>query len=192
MKSIRTLTALALVAASLAASNSSAFATTLKRMSVTDLSRAAHTVVRARCITNSTRWDAGEIWTFTTLDVEEVWKGSVPAQITVRLLGGSAGNFTSTVSGVPRFLPGEELILFLERTPAQDFSIVSWMQGTFRIGFNGTTGAETVTQDTAAFPVFDPASQRFETTGIRKMPVSAFRSLVLASAEAHAAQGSRQ
>jgi hypothetical protein len=192
MKTIRTLAALALVGASLVASNSSALATTLKRMSVADLSRAAHTVVRARCATSSARWDAGEIWTFTTFDVEETWKGSAPAQITVRLLGGSAGNFTSTVSGVPRFSPGEELILFLERTPAQDFSIVSWMQGTFRIGLNGTTGEETITQDTAAFPVSDPASQRFEATGIRKMPISAFHSLVTASTQAHAAQGSRQ
>jgi hypothetical protein len=193
-KIIRTLAALALVAASFATSNSPARATTLKRMSVADLSRAAHTVVRARCAANFARWDAGEIWTFTTFDVEETWKGSAPAQITVRLLGGTAGNFTSTVSGVPRFSPGEELILFLERTPAQDFSIVSWMQGTFRIGLNGTTGEETVTQDTAVFPVFDPASQRFETTGIRKMPFSTFRSLVIASADAHpqAAQGSRQ
>jgi hypothetical protein len=192
MKTIRTLAALALAGASLLASNSSALATTLKRMSVADLSRAAHIVVRGRCAANSARWDAGEIWTFTTFDVEETWKGSAPAQITVRLLGGSAGNFTSTVSGVPRFSPGEELILFLERTPAQDFSIISWMQGTFRIGLNGTTGEETITQDTAAFPVFDTASHRFETTGIRKMPLSAFRSLVIDSAEAHAAQGSRQ
>ena len=101
-------------------------------------------------------------------------------------------DFTSTVSGVPRFAPGEELILFLERTPAQDFSIVSWMQGTFRIAHNRTTGEEIVTQDTAAFPVFDPASHNFETAGIRKMPLSAFRSLVTASAEPQAAQGSRQ
>jgi hypothetical protein len=191
-KTIRTLAALALVAASLVASNSSALATTLKRMSVGDLSRAAHTVVRARCAANSARWDAGEIWTFTTFDIEETWEGSAPAQITVRLLGGSTGNFTSTVSGVPRFSPGEELILFLERTPAQDFSIVSWMQGTFRIGLNGTTGEETITQDTAAFPVFDPASQRFEATGIRKMPISTFRSLVITSTQTHASQGSRQ
>ena len=192
MQTTRTLAALALVAASFVASNSFALATTLKRMSVTDLSRAAHTVVRARCITSSTRWEAGEIWTFTTLDVEEVWKGSAPAQITIRLLGGSAGNFTSTVSGVPRFSPGEDLILFLERTPAQDFSIVSWVQGTFRIGLNRTTGEETITQDTATFPVFDPASQRFEATGIRKMPISAFRSLVTTATQTHAAQGSRQ
>jgi hypothetical protein len=194
MKIIRTLAALALITASFAVSDSSALATTLKRMSITDLSRAARTVVRARCITNSTRWEAGEIWTFTTFDVEEIWKGSAPAQITVRMLGGSAGNLTSTVSGVPRFSPGEELILFLERTPAQDFSIVSWMQGTFRIAHNHTTGEETATQDTAAFPVFDPALRRFETTGIRRMPIDAFHSLVIASVEAHpqAPQGSRQ
>jgi len=191
-KTIRTLAALALVSASFAAIHPPALATALKRISVADLSRAAHTVVRARCVTSSTRWDGGEIWTFTTFDVEETWKGSAPAQITVRLLGGQAGNFTSTVSGVPRFAPGEELILFLERTSTQDFSIVSWMQGTFRIGRSRTTGEEIVTQDTAAFPVFDPLSHNFETTGIRKMPVSAFRTLVIASAEAQAVQGSRQ
>jgi hypothetical protein len=189
MKTIRKLAALVVLSVSLAASSPSVFATALKRMSVADLSRAAHTVVRAQCVANSTRWDAGEIWTFTTFDVEETWKGSAAAQITVRLLGGKAGSLTSTVSGVPRFAPGEELVLFLELTPAQDFSIVSWMQGTFRIGHDRTTDEETVTQDTAAFPVFDSASQRFESTGIRKMPVSAFHSLVIQSAQS--TQGSR-
>jgi hypothetical protein len=81
-------------------------------------------------------------------------------------------------------------VLFLERTPAQDFSIVSWVQGTFRIARNRTTDEEIVTQDTAAFAVFDPASQRFEVTGIRKMPAGAFHSLVIASAQA--GQGSQQ
>ena len=189
MMTIRKFAALALVAISFAAT-APVLATTLKRMSLPDLSRAAHTIVRARCVANSTRWDTGEIWTFTTFDVEEIWKGSAPAQITVRLLGGKSGNLTSTVSGVPRFAPGEELVLFLERTTAQDFSIVSWVQGTFRIGRDRTTDEEIVTQDTAAFAVFDPASQRFETTGVRKMPVGAFHSLVVASARA--AQGSRQ
>jgi hypothetical protein len=96
-----------------------------------------------------------------------------------------------TASGVPRFSPGEEVILFLKRTPAQDFSIVSWMQGTFRIAHNRATAEEIVTQDTTAFPVFDPASQRFEATGIRKMPLRALRSLVTASVQAQAAQGIR-
>jgi hypothetical protein len=183
MITFRKCAVLTLVAISFA-STPPVLATTLKRMSLPDLSRAAHTIVRARCVANSTRWDTGEIWTFTTFEVEEIWKGSAPAQITVRLLGGKSGNLTSTVSGVPRFAPDEELVLFLEPTPAQDFSIVSWMQGTFRIGRNRRTGEEIVTQDTAAFAVFDPSSQRFEMTGIRKMPVGAFRSLVIALAQA--------
>jgi hypothetical protein len=189
MKTIRTLAAVAVLSTALAASNSSVVATTLKRMSITDLSRAAHTVVRARCVANTTQWNSGEIWTYTTFDVEETWKGSASAEITVRLLGGTAGNLTSTVSGVPRFSPGEELVLFLERMPARDFSIVSWMQGTFRVGHNATTDEEIVTQDTAGFPVFDPSSQRFESSGIRKMPVGKLRSLVIQSVQA--AQGSR-
>jgi len=189
MMTVRKFAALAQVAISFA-STPPVLTTTLKRMSLSDLSRAAHTIVRARCVANSTRWDTGEIWTFTTFDVEEIWKGSAPAQITVRLLGGKSGNLTSTVSGVPRFAPGEELVLFLVRTPAQDFSIVSWVQGTFRIGRDRTTDEEIVTQDTAAFAVFDPASQRFEATGIRRMPVGAFHSLVIASAQP--GPGSRQ
>jgi hypothetical protein len=189
MKLIRKLVVLVILSVSLAATNPSVLATTLKRMSIADLSRAAHTVVRAHCIANSTRWEAGEIWTFTTFGIEETWKGSASAEITVRLLGGTAGNLTSTVSGVPRFSPGEELVLFLERTPARDFSIVSWMQGTFRVGHNATADEEIVTQDTAGFPVFDPSSQRFESSGIRKMPFGKLRSLVIQSVQA--AQGSR-
>jgi hypothetical protein len=153
-------------------------ATTLMRMSIMKLSRSARAIVRARCVANETRWDAGEIFTFTNFDVEENWKGSSPVRLTVRLIGGHAGALTSTVSGVPRFTPGEEVVLFLEPTAAGDYSVVSWMQGTFRIERDLSTGNETITQDTEAFPVFDPASHRFEAIGIRKMRAESFRELV--------------
>ena len=152
--------------------------TTLMRMSLAQISQTAQVIVRARCIGNSTRWDAGEIWTFTSFDIEETWSGSAPAQISVRLLGGRVGNLTSTVSGVPRFSPGEEVVLFLETTARGDFSIVSWEQGTFRIRRDVRTGDEVAVQDTAAFPVFDPATRRFETIGIRNLPIAEFRSRV--------------
>jgi hypothetical protein len=61
---IRKFAVLTLVAISFA-STPPVLATTLKRMSLPDLSRAAHTIIRARCVANSTRWDTGEIWTFT-------------------------------------------------------------------------------------------------------------------------------
>ena len=114
--------------------------TTLMRMSLAQISQAAQVIVRARCIGNSTRWDAGEIWTFTSFAVEETWSGSAPAQISVRLLGGRVGNLTSTVSGVPRFSPGEQVVLFLAPTARGDFSVVSWEQGTFRIRRDVRTG----------------------------------------------------
>jgi hypothetical protein len=150
-------------------------------MSVAEMTQAAKVIVRARCTGNSTGWDAGEIWTFTTFETEEAWRGSAPARISVRLLGGRFGNITSTVSGVPRFIADEEVILFLEPTPRADFSIVSWEQGTFRIRRDARTGNEIAAQDTASFPVFDPATRRFETIGIRDLPVATLRSRVEAA-----------
>lgn len=156
--------------------------TTLTRMSVGRMTRAARSIVRARCLTNSTGWDAGEIWTFTTFEIQETWKGTPrDAQIAVRLLGGNFGGLTSSVSGVPRFAVGEEVILFLEPTARGDFSIVSWMQGTFRVRRDRVSGNESVTQDTAAFSTFDPATRRFEASGIHGVPLISFRAAVAAA-----------
>ena len=156
-------------------------ATTLERMSLAKMAQTAPLIIRARCLANSTAWDAGEIWTFTSFAIEETWKGAPPgaaAQLTVRLLGGSVGNLTSTVSGVPRFHPGEAVILFLEPTPRGDFSIVSWVQGTFRIRRDPRTGDEIAIQDTAAFDAFNPATHRFESAAVRNLSIEAFSAQV--------------
>jgi hypothetical protein len=153
-----------------------ASATTLERMSVAKMTQAARLVVRAQCLANSASWDDGEIWTFTSFEVEDSWKGApsgAAQQITVRLLGGSVGNLQSTVSGVPRFRPGEEVILFLQPIARGDYSIVSWVQGTFRIHRDARSGAETVVQDTAAFDTYDPATRQFDSEGIRNLSVAA-------------------
>ncbi len=167
--------AVALLSASVAG------ATTIERMSLAKLSQAAPLIVRARCTGNSVALDAGEIWTFTSFQVEETWRGDALPQITVRLLGGTMGNITSHVSGVPQFRPGEDVILFLQPTARGDFSVVSWRQGTFRISRDPSGTQSYVTQDTAAFATFDPATRRFEATGIRQMPLETFRAQVAAA-----------
>lgn len=160
---------------------SMADATTLARMSLAQMSQAAPLIVRARCAGNSVALDAGEIWTLTSFDVEETLRGNAPSQVTVRLLGGSLGNITSHVSGIPRFRSGEDVILFLQPTQRGDFSVVSWEQGTFRIR-RGPSGAQSyVTQDTASFPTFDPATRRFRAAGIRHMPLEQFRAQIQAA-----------
>jgi hypothetical protein len=95
--------------------------------------------------------------------------------VTVRLRGGSVGNLMSTVTGVPRFHAGEAVILFLQPTPRGDFSIVSWVQRTFRIHRDTRSGTELVVQDTAAFDTYDPATRQFDAEGIRNLPVAALR-----------------
>ena len=155
-----------------------ASATTLLRMSLAKMAQTAKVIVRARCVGSSTNWDAGEIWTFTTFDAEETWRGSAPARFTVRLLGGRLGNLTASVSGVPRFRAGEDVILFLEPTARGDFSVVGWEQGTFRIGRDPRTGEANVTQDSAAFATFDPVTRQFQVEGIERMPLNTLRARI--------------
>jgi hypothetical protein len=184
MMKLRTKSRWLLAAASLLLALLSAFtadATTIARMSLVQMAQAAPLIVRARCAANSVAFDAGEIWTFTSLQVEEVWRGEAPPQITVRLLGGTMGNLTSHVSGVPQFRPGEDVILFLQPTKRSDFSVVSWEQGTFRVTRDLAATAAYVTQDTASFATFDPATRQFQATGIRHMPLESFRAQVAAS-----------
>jgi len=153
-------------------------ATSLARMSVVELAHASDAIVRAKCISSAVRREEGEIWTFSEFQVEESWKGAADSRITVRLLGGRLGEITSHVSGVPRFQAGEDVVLFLQHAPRGTYSVVSWVQGTFRIHRDARTGADTVTQDTATMPVFNPTTRQFEFDGIHNAPLISFREQV--------------
>jgi hypothetical protein len=159
----------------------SAGATTLLRMDIHQMTAAAAWVVRARCIASESRWEQGHVWTFTRFEALETLKGRGPAQFTVRLVGGKAGSLTSTVEGVPRFRPGEEVFLFLTATPVGDHTVVGWAQGTFRV--QREAGRETVMQDTAGATLFDPATREFTRGGARGMPVSELRRAVAAAVQ---------
>jgi hypothetical protein len=153
-------------------------ATTLARLSLDQLATAADNVARVRCVSAESRWEDGAIWTVTTFDVVESMKGNLPNQVTVRLPGGSLGHLTATVDGTPKFNPGGEAILFLERRRSGGFSVAGWVQGTFRIARDPRTLRETVTQDSSAFAMFDTATRSFVTEGIRQMPVAQFRARI--------------
>ena len=154
--------------------------TTLVRMSLDQMGQAADTIVRGRCISASSRWEAGAIWTFAEVDVVEALKGSPPARIQVRLPGGRVGHLATKVEDAPRLQPGEEKILFLERTRAGDYSVTAWVEGAFRIRKN-SSGEETVTQDSSEVMVFDASTRQFQAQGIRNLPMSEFRQRLAAA-----------
>jgi hypothetical protein len=155
--------------------------TTLAHMSIAKLTQSSRLIIRARCVNNFAAWDASEIWTFSTFEPSEIWKGASPQRVSVRLLGGRVGNLTSNVSGVPRFHAGEEVVLFLAPTTRGDFSVVSWVQGTFRIRRDPRSGPETVTQDSASFDTFDPSTKTFTPSGVRDLPLDELRAQVAAA-----------
>ena len=152
----------------------SADATTIVRVDLDELVRISHAVARGQCISSEARIDNGNIWTFTTFEVEETLKGNATGRITIRLPGGKVGHLTSTVDAVPHFRAGEKLFLFLLPTGAGDFSVTGWVQGTFRVRRDSDTAKESVTQDMAGVAVFDPATRQFKRSGVRNMPVEEF------------------
>jgi hypothetical protein len=150
-------------------------ATTLARMTLGQLASAAQAVAQVRCTGVASRREAGSIWTFTDFTVEETFKGAPSANITIRLPGGRDGHIEETVEGAPRFAPGDEAIVFLERTGMGDWSISAWAEGTFRIARESQSGPATVTQDSSGMPVFDAVTRTFRSDGIARMPLGEFR-----------------
>ena len=73
---------------------------------------------------------------FTDVDVivTETYKGvAVPSRITLRLLGGTgADGITMKVPGMPQFVVGEDVVLFLEKTSAGHIPC-GLGQGVFRV-----------------------------------------------------------
>lgn len=156
-------------------------ATTLARLSLERLAAGSDAVTRVRCASSESRWENHSIWTLTTFDVVESMKGNLPRQIAVRLPGGRVGHLTTAVDGTPKFNPGDEAVVFLERSRAGGFTVAGWVEGTFRVSRDPRTGKETVTQESSAFAVFDTATRAFRTEGIRRMPIEEFRARIAAA-----------
>lgn len=156
-------------------------ATTLARLSLDQLAAGSDAVARVRCAGAESRWENGSIWTVATLEVVETMKGNLPREIAVRLPGGRVGHLISAVEGTPKFNPGDDAVVFLERSPAGGFTVAGWVEGTFRISRDPRTGSETVTQDSSAFAVFDAATRAFRAEGIRRMPIGEFHSRIAAA-----------
>ena len=149
-------------------------ATTLVRLQFYQLVQHSSAIARVRCVRADTRLESGEIWTDTVFEVVQHDKGFLPREIVVRMPGGKLQHLQSHVDGVPEFRPNEEVYLFLTGHPGRQFYVVGWTQGTFRIRKNLRNGRETVTQDSADVPVFDPQMNQFTKTGVKDLRIDQF------------------
>lgn len=140
--------ALALIALALCLAALPAFATSLVRLSLDQLTQASSAVLQGHVISQTSQWNAQhtEIITLTTLAVDQNIKGATPATVVVRQLGGTIGRLRVAVPGEMHFYPQARYELFLqpsESNPAH-FLLVGMREGAYRIYTDPVTHQERV------------------------------------------------
>ena len=114
-------------------------ATIVVPLSVEDMTTRSAIVVRGKVLASRPSWNADKsrIYTRTEVEVLEGYaqKGENAAKIFVRTLGGVVGDVGMNVSGAARFHQGEEVVLFLRKSPvaATDYQVVGMAQGKYRV-----------------------------------------------------------
>lgn len=109
-----------LVLAVLAVLPAAARATTVLKLPVEEMTRRADLVVRGEVTDVAVRSDDRNrpLATVVTFRVSDVLKGQPTSPVLrLELVGGSNAEHFSRVAGMPGFRPGEEVVLFLEKTP---------------------------------------------------------------------------
>lgn len=116
--------------------------TIIIRKDLLDLVRESEAIVLARVVSNTAAWDADRrfIWTWTTLDVVETWKGAAAGRIALREPGGEVGPTGMRVAGTPKYAVGEEVVVFLRRDAHGALRTHGWTQGRFSVAADDAFG----------------------------------------------------
>lgn len=96
------------------------------------------------------------IKTFVTLVVERVLKGPERKDVTLEFLGGTIGDETITVSGMPKFNLGAKEIVFVQKNGVQFCPLVGLMHGRYRVLRDEATARDYIARDNGA-PLTDTA-----------------------------------
>ena len=108
------------------------------------------------------------IVSYVTLQVNDGLKGDAGATYTLRMLGGTVGDYTMGVSDAPQLKVGDRNILFVENNGTQAIPLVGIMHGQFRVQQDAATGADVVVNHEGA-PVSDVARIGKDEQGERTM-----------------------
>jgi hypothetical protein len=147
--------AAAALAAALLVTAGLAEATTLLRMSVEDMAAAAEMVVVGEVTEVKSSWNDANttIHTFTIFKIEQCIKGTCGETVALKQRGGTVGEMTLYIPGMPQFSKGLKALLFLEPDPEGEpgfYYVVGMCQGMFVIETDVETGKQTAVQQGGA------------------------------------------
>jgi hypothetical protein len=117
-----------------------AFATTIRPMTVEQMTASATHVIEGQAVDKWVAWDSQhrEILTYTRFNVLKTLKGSVGKQVLVAQLGGTLDGLTLRVAGIRHFDVGETTLLFLRPGDTPAAMSLDTMQGNFRVQKDAT------------------------------------------------------
>ena len=157
----------------------SACATTLVRMSLGQLTEASTEIIRGHVVSQETLWNPGRtrIYTYTTVALDQTYKGNPPSTLVVQQPGGTIGNVRVFVAGTIQFHSQAGYVLFLERsvTDSSKFLPVGMTQGVYRIYRDATTQEEKLILPLGSLTRGAPASGAGSTIAGPAVPIRQFQ-----------------
>ena len=83
-------------------------------------------------------------------------KGGAPASVVVSEPGGTVDGMSMPIIGMPRYAPGEEMVLFLFQTPVGFWRARGLQQGKFTVQTEAASGVQTIQPAAGAALVVEP------------------------------------
>lgn len=112
-----------------------AAATMVPRMDLGSLTRGAGRIVHGKVVKRWSAWGASgrHIWTHYEIQVSDTLKGAPQPTFTLSEPGGIVGDVGMSISGVPEFEVGDEVVVFSFLTPAGYWRVRGYGQGKYEV-----------------------------------------------------------
>jgi hypothetical protein len=105
------------------------------------------------------------IKTFVTVRIEKVLKGAERPEVTLEFLGGTVGDESLVVQGMPKFAVGDREFVFVQRNGIQFCPLVAMSHGRYRQLRDAATGRDYVARDNR-MPLTDTAEVALPMTAL--------------------------
>ncbi len=154
-----------------------ATAATLERLSLDEMTQKSTAIVRAKALSSSTSFVGSTIYTKTRFQVLERWKGPEAATVEVSEPGGTVGPVSQNYSGVPRFVPGQEVVLFLWTGPSGRTQVIGLSQGVFQVE-RSATGEEQAIREASGETMLAPGTGELVRDETLRVPLKSLETRV--------------